>query len=118
MNFERYKIDEGEIIIAYSDENVSVGYLENDPGKELKKHNRPCTECLYQVEGVATVVLFDDNDRSKEVVLKKGDQIEIPPEKWHIHSNRSLEKSVTMWKAKGNIIEILDNIRNSSNISE
>ncbi|KKQ94443.1 MAG: hypothetical protein UT66_C0017G0006 [candidate division CPR2 bacterium GW2011_GWC1_39_9] len=114
MNFETYKINEGKIIIAYSDENISIGYLEVNPGMEFKKHNRPCPETLYQIKGTATMVLFDENDGPKEVVLNEGDEIEIPPKQFHIHANRGSKPAVTMWKAKGNIIDILNAIRESS----
>ncbi|RJO60014.1 cupin domain-containing protein [candidate division WS5 bacterium] len=114
MNFEVCRIKEGKIVIAHSNNNMSVGYLEINPNSELKKHNRPCTECLYQIKGVATMVLFDEKDSTKELILKEGEEIEIPLGKYHIHANRTSEPCVQMWKAKGDIREILDEIRKNS----
>ena len=113
MNFETCEIDEGKIVIAYSDENISFGYLEVNPKMEFKKHNRPCLECLYQIKGTATMVLFDENDNEEEIILNEGEEMEIPLGKNHIHANRGSEICISMWKAKGDIREILDNIRRS-----
>jgi len=116
MNFENYRLEQGKIVIAYSDEKISLGYLDIDPGKALSKHNRPCIESLYQIKGTCTMFLFDENDSPKEFVLNEGDQLEIPLGQFHIHSNKGSENSITMWKALGDIRQILDNIRKESKL--
>ncbi len=114
MNFEVCKIEEGKIVIAHSDANISVGFLEINPNSEFKKHNRPCVETLYQIRGTAAMILFDDEDNLEEIVLQEDEEVEIPARKYHIHANRTSDPCIQMWKAKGDIREILDDIRNKS----
>ena len=114
MVFEKFVIDQGNIMVAFSDENLSVGTLEINPGQELLKHNRPVLESLFQVEGKCVIKLFEDDGEIKEVILNKGESIDIPPTKFHIHSNPYDDISFTLWKATGDITDIIDNIRKSS----
>ena len=114
MNFEQCKIPEGSILIAFSDNNLSVGTLEINPKKELQKHNRPVLESLFQLKGRCMIKLFGDDENIEEVVLNEGDSIDIPPKKYHIHSNPFENTSITFWKASGDITEIIENIRNNS----
>jgi len=111
MSFEKYDMPQGNIMIAFSDKNLSVGVLEVNPGQELSKHNRPVLESLYQIKGACVMKIFEDDGSTKEVFLKEGDQLEILPLKFHIHSNPYAEKSVTFWKASGDITEIIEEIR-------
>ncbi len=111
MNFETCQIDEGKIVIAYSDENMSIGFLEINPNSEYKKHNRPCVETLFQIKGTGTMILFDKNGTSEEIIINEGDELEIPAGKYHIHANQTPDACVQMWKAKGDIREILNGIR-------
>ncbi len=113
-NFETCQIDEGKIVIAYSDENVSIGFLEVNPNSEFKKHNRPCVETLYQIKGTGIMILFDENGSSEEIIMNEGDELEIPAGKYHTHTNRTSEPCIQMWKAKGDIREILNQIRGAS----
>ena len=116
MNFEEYKLNEGKIMIAFSDENLSVGTLELDPKKELPKHNRPVLESLFQIKGKCSMKLFEEDGRVNEVTLNEGDSIDIPPNKYHIHSNPFDELSITFWKASGDITKIINKIRENSKI--
>lgn len=116
MNFEEYKIPQGKILIAFSDKNLSVGALELNPGQELSKHNRPVLESLFQIQGTCIMKFFEENGIIKEVILNKGDSIDIPPFKFHIHSNPSKEISITFWKANGDITEIINKIRKTNKI--
>ncbi len=114
MNFERYELAQGSIMIAFSDKNLSVGTLDIDPGKELAKHNRPVLESLFQIKGKCMIKLFEEDGSVKEAVLDEGDSIDIPPQKFHIHSNPYSENSITFWKASGDITKIIENIRKNS----
>lgn len=98
-------------MIAFSDKNLSVGTLELNSEQELARHNRPCLESLFQLRGVS-VIKFDD----EEVVLREGESIDISAGRFHIHSNRSDESSLTFWKASGDITEIIENIRKGNKI--
>ncbi|MCK5474756.1 MAG: hypothetical protein KAI53_05100 [Candidatus Aenigmarchaeota archaeon] len=114
MPFENYTIPQGKIMIAFCDENLSVGTLELNPGKELSKHNRPCLESLFQIEGTCVMKLFEDDGTVTDVTMNKGDSIDIPAGKFHIHSNPTDKKSITFWKASGDIRDIINNIRENS----
>ena len=116
MNFEKYNLAQGNIMIAFSDKNLSVGTLEIEPNKELAKHNRPVLESLFQLKGKCLMNLFEEDGSIKEVILNEGESIDIPPLKFHIHSNPFDQNSITFWKASGDITEIIDNIRKSSKL--
>ena len=113
MSFEMYELPQGRIGIAYAGEDFSTGYLELEPGKELAKHNRPVLEQLMQIKGTATMIMFEGDD-SKEIVLNVGDKLDIPPKQYHIHANKGTESSITLWKANGDIMEIINAIRKSA----
>lgn len=114
MSFETYDIKQGQIMIAFSDNNMSMGTLNINPGQELQKHNRPVKESLFQIKGRCIIKIFDDDQNIRDVILKEGDSIDIQKEKYHIHSNPYNELSITFWKADGNITNIIDNIRKNS----
>ena len=113
MSFELYNIPQGKIGIAYSGEDFSTGYLELEPGTELAKHNRPVLEQLMQIKGIGKIIVFE-GENQKEVIMNVGDKLDIPPEQYHIHANRGTESSITLWKANGDITEIIDAIRKNS----
>jgi len=79
MNFELYSLPQGKILIAFSDKNLSVGPLQLDPKQELSKHNRPVLESLFQLKGSCVMKMFEENGEIKEIVLKEGDSLDIPP---------------------------------------
>ena len=116
MNFEKYDITQGKIMIAFSDKNLSVGTLELKPGQELEKHNRPALESLYQLDGKCIMKIFKGSSIEKEITLNEGDSIDIEPEKYHMHTNPFDKKSITLWKASGDITEIINSIRKNSRL--
>lgn len=114
MNFEKYRLEQGNIMIAFSDKNLSVGTLEINPRQELAKHNRPVLESLFQLKGKCMIKFFDEDKTVKEIVLNEGESIDIQPFKFHIHANPFSETSLTFWKASGDITEIINTIRENS----
>jgi len=114
ITYELYKIPEGKILIAFSDKTLSVGTIELNPKQELPKHNRPVLESLFQLKGTCVMKLFEQDGKPKEVTLKEGDTLDIPPHKYHIHSNPGTTTSITFWKASGDITGIIDKIRKNS----
>ena len=114
MQFEKYNLDQGNIMIAFSDENLSVGTLEINPKQELDKHNRPVPESLYQLRGKCVMKIFEEDGSEKEVVLSEGESLDIPPLTQHIHTNPFDDISLTFWKASGDIRDIIESIRNNS----
>lgn len=105
---EIYELPQGRIVVCYSDESLSVGLLELNPMQELPKHNRPVEEELVQISGSSVMKIIE---KDKSVELKENDRLLIPANQFHIHANESDKKSITMWKFKGNIAEVIDNIR-------
>lgn len=103
---ESYTLPQGKIIISHSDKNISIGFLELNPGQSLDIHNRPVEELLFQVKGTSVIKLNNENK-----ILNQGDEIKIPANELHVHSNQSNEKSLTFWMFKGDIIEVINKIR-------
>jgi oxalate decarboxylase/phosphoglucose isomerase-like protein (cupin superfamily) len=116
MGFELYNLPQGKILIAFSDKSLSVGTLQLNPKQELSKHNRPVPESLFQLKGSCAMKMFEEDGRIKEIVLNEGDSLDIPPLRYHIHSNPNDDVSITFWKASGDITEIIDNIRKNSKV--
>ncbi|MCK5491221.1 MAG: hypothetical protein KAI67_05260 [Candidatus Pacebacteria bacterium] len=114
MNFEKYEIEQGNIMIAFSDENLSIGTLEIKSNQELAKHNRPVLESLYQLKGKCIIKLFKEDGSVREIVLSEGESIDIPSFQFHVHCNSFEENSITFWKASGDITGIIEKIRESS----
>lgn len=114
MSFEKYNLPQGNIMIAFSGKTLSVGTLEINPKQELTKHNRTVLESLFQLKGKCVMKLFENDGTIKEVILNKGESIDIPPNKFHIHSNPFADTSITFWKASGDITAIINKIREKS----
>lgn len=97
--------------ISYSDKKISTGILVLQPNTSLSKHNRPLAiENDTQIAGSCAMTLFEE-DKEKNIELKPGKGIQIPKGQYHIHSNPFNEVSVALWKAEGDITEIIDDIR-------
>ncbi|MBL7169499.1 MAG: hypothetical protein ISS48_00590 [Candidatus Aenigmarchaeota archaeon] len=107
---ECYELPEGKIFIGYSDEKLSIGYLELNSRQQLSKHKRPVDEELIQLEGTSVVRIFKSHSVG-EVVLLPATTTTIPANKFHMHINETNQKSLTFWKFEGDITEIIDNIR-------
>lgn len=112
INFmcEVYKIPEGKIIIIHSDKKFSFGLLELNPKKELALHNRPVAEELMQIYGSSIIKIFG-NKNERNIKLDKNKKIKIPAKQYHIHSNPTNKKSITLWKFNGDIMKIITEIR-------
>ena len=110
---EIYQLPQGKITISSCDKNSSTGLLELDSNQALEKHNRPVDEELLQIRGSCVMELFDNNKSVKKVSIDKGEKLIIPANQYHIHSNPFNEKSLTSWKFEGDIISVIENIRNS-----
>lgn len=108
---EIYRLAQGLIAITHYDRNLSVGVLELEPKQELSRHNRPVDEELVQIYGSSTMKIFEGDNLIKDIVLKKGERVVIPANQYHIHSNPTGEKSITLWKFEGDIVEVIENIR-------
>lgn len=110
---EIYELPQGKITIGFCDENLSIGLLELNPNQELSKHNRPVAEELVQIHGTCVMKLFDGDKLVKEVSLNEGEKLEVPANQFHIHSNPTNKKSITLWKFEGNIAGVIENVRDN-----
>jgi len=97
--------------IAHSDVEFSTGILVMSPKTELPKHNRPVLERLRQIYGISIIKLYDGENIGEVILAEGGKPLEIPPKQYHIHSNPTDDKSITMWKAEGDITHIIEEIR-------
>lgn len=111
---ETHQIQEGELIICHSDKDSSCGFLKLNGNQELEKHNRPVDEELVQLSGKSTIKLFNDRDMTKEIELTKGSKFTVPANQYHIHSNNNDIESITLWNFEGDIVNIIEKIRNQS----
>ena len=110
---EIYELPQGKTTISFCDENLSIGLLDLNPKQALAKHNRPVDEELVQIYGSCVMKLFDSDKLTKEVILNEGERLVIPANQFHIHSNSTGRKSITLWKFEGNIVDVIENIRNN-----
>lgn len=97
---------------SHSDENLTTGVM-MIPGKaELPKHNRPkAFENLVQVSGKCKMIVFNEDGSSFEKILSPGDTLRMEKGQYHIHSNPFDEKSYTLFKAEGDITEVMKVLR-------
>lgn len=114
MPFEVWKdpVTGTEFCFSHSDESLTTGVMYLPPGAELPKHNRPkAFENLIQIYGKCKMVVFNEDGTSFEKILNPGDSIRMEKGQYHIHSNPFDEKSHTLFKAEGDITEIMDVLR-------
>lgn len=111
---EVYQIPQGEITINFCDEDLSIGLLTLNPNQQLTKHNRPVDEELVQIYGSCVIKIFSEDKIEKEINLKKGERLVIPKNQFHVHFNPYKEKSITSWKFEGDIISVIEGIKNTS----
>lgn len=102
-----------EFCFSHSDKNLTTGVMYIPPGTQLPKHNRPkAFENLIQIAGKCRMTVFDLNgEDSLEKVLSPGDTLRMEKGQHHIHANPFNEKSYTLFKAEGDITEIMKVLR-------
>lgn len=114
--FEVWQDPQTKVIFyfSHSDENLTTGVMEIPAGAELPKHNRPkAFENLVQVSGKCQINVFDDADNATEHILEAGDTLRMGKGQYHIHSNPFNETSYTLFKAEGDITEIMKVLRSN-----
>lgn len=103
-----------EFCFSHSDANFTTGIMFMPPHSALPKHNRPkAFENLKQISGRCKINVFDleDETSSFDKVLNPGDTIRMEKGQFHIHANPYDEKSLTLFKAEGDITEIVAVLR-------
>ncbi len=102
-----------EFVFSHSDENFTTGVMYIPPHSELPKHNRPkAFENLKQIAGKCNMIVFDlEGDGSFSKVLSPGDELSMEKGQFHIHANPFEEKSYTLFKAEGDITEVMRALR-------
>lgn len=108
--FEIIKFSHGELVIAKSGKNFSTGLLHLRPKSSLEKHNRPVDEQLVQIYEASVIKLYD-GEGYQEVELKEGDDLLIPANQYHMHTNPTDSDSITAWRFDGDITEIIQKQR-------
>lgn len=108
--FETWKdpVTGAEFCFSYSDEDFTTGVMYLPPGCELPKHNRPkAFENLKQISGKCKMTVFDNEGGSFDKILSPGDTLRMEKGQYHIHANPFDEKSHTLFKAEGDITDIV-----------
>ncbi|MBI4895519.1 MAG: hypothetical protein HY831_03425 [Candidatus Aenigmarchaeota archaeon] len=108
---DAYKLPEGVLYIARSDQFMSMGFIEIEPGKESSKKSRTVTGYFKQTEGQSAFRIFDKNGSVKEMILKKGDKLKIDANHDYIIKNDGEENSVVFWKFNGDVFEAFETLR-------
>jgi quercetin dioxygenase-like cupin family protein len=99
------KLPQGRMFIVESNKSLSVGFLELNPHQQLEKHKRPVMEELVQVKGELTIIVFTNMGIKK--ILKKGKKMKIPKNQPHVHANEKDKLSLTFWRFRGDITDII-----------
>lgn len=107
--------EKARFYFSHSDENFTTGVLVLHPGAALPKHNRPLAEeNLTQITGKCLMTLFDEKDIPTEYLLTPGEGVKMEKGQWHIHANPYDDVSVTLFKAEGDITEIMKILRETN----
>lgn len=117
MPIEIYETPDGKarFYFSHSNKDFTTGVLVLQPGTALPKHNRPLAfENLSQVIGTCRMTLFDEKDVPTDYDLHVGEGIRMEKGQWHIHANPFEEVSATLFKAEGDITEIMHTLRSSN----
>ncbi len=97
---------------SHSDENLTTGVMEIPANTELPKHSRPLAyENLVQISGKCVMEVFNDDDTSQELTLAVGDTLRMKKGQSHIHKNPFDQISSTLFKAEGDISEVMKVLR-------
>jgi quercetin dioxygenase-like cupin family protein len=94
---------------SHSDGQFTTGVMILKSNAELPKHNRPLAfENLLQVSGVSMMSLLDeDGELQNSYELRPGTALRMEKGQWHIHANPFEEESVTLFKAEGDITDVI-----------
>jgi len=114
---EIYESSDGKarFYFSHSDNERTTGVLVLQPQSALPKHNRPFSvENLTQISGTCLMTLFDEHDKPTKIELAEGEGIKMYKGQWHIHANPYDEVSVTLFKAEGDITQIIEVLRNTN----
>lgn len=110
----RDPVTKAEFCFSHSDENLTTGVMYLPADVELPKHNRPkAFENLIQISGKCKMIVFSKDGTSFEKILSPGDSLRMEKGQYHIHSNPFDEKSYTLFKAEGDITEVMKVLRES-----
>jgi len=112
--YEVYELPQGKIVLTSITKNLSTGVLYLNPYKELLKHNRSVTEQLLQVLGTCVIKLFDGELFTQEITLHENETLTIPANQFHVHKNPTNEASLTIWKFEGDILKVIQKIREAN----
>jgi len=113
--FEVWEDPTGKVrfCFSHSDANFTTGVMIMQPGAELPVHNRPLAyENLLQLSGRCKMnLLTPQGGIQREVILEIGSTLKMDKAQWHIHANPFNETSLTLFKAVGDITEVVKVLR-------
>lgn len=113
--FEVWDDSTGQVrfCFSHSDKTFTTGVMIIQPGTELPKHNRPLAyENLLQLSGKCQMSLLNEaGDVEQKIVLQPSQTLHMEKAQWHIHANPFKEVSLTLFKAEGDITEIIKTLR-------
>lgn len=113
--FEMLEGEEGKVqfCFSHSDKQFTTGVMVLRPNAELPKHNRPLAiENLLQVSGVCQVTLYSEKGEIEaSYELRPGTSLRMKKGQWHVHANPFEEESVTLFKAEGDITQVVQTLR-------
>ena len=97
---------------SHSDAQLTTGVMMIPAGTSLPKHNRPYAyENLVQVSGKCLITVFDSSDKPTEHELDGATTLRMDKGQYHIHANPYEEPSYTLFKAEGDITEVMKVLR-------
>jgi quercetin dioxygenase-like cupin family protein len=111
LPFEIWEDPSGHARFCFSHQSTdfTTGVLVLKPDAELPKHNRPLAyENLYQISGTSLLTLLNEDGSVQETrELRPGSGLGMKKGQWHIHANPFDEESITLFKAEGDITQVI-----------
>ncbi|GEM_PF-2971032 len=107
---DAYKLPEGILYIARSDQFMSMGFIEIETGQESTKKSRPVAGYFKQFEGSSSFRIFDKNGTIKEINLKKGEILKVDENHDYIIKSTG-DECIIFWKFNGDVSEIIESLR-------
>ncbi len=105
-----------QFYFSHSDAKFTTGVMVIPAGAALPKHNRPsAVENLVQVAGRCEMTVFDDSENKTIYELKPGSYLSMEKGQFHIHANPYGEPSYTLFKAVGDITDIVATLKKNFN---
>lgn len=117
--FEVYEMPEGrgQVIVSFSDSELSIGVMTLNPGQQLPQHARPVDEQLIQLSGQTRIDYYDGDAIAETELLEQNGTTIVLADRPHSHVNPSdAEPSMVMSRFDGDFTEVMAGIRQNRRI--